>query len=811
MRILVVGQGGREHAIVRALNKSDKVEQVYCAPGNGGIARDAICLPIAEMDFAGLAAAAKEYAIDLTFVGPENPLFAGIVDYFIEQGLVIVGPNKLAAEIEGSKAFAKELMQKYNIPTGTYRSFNSSNAAKKYLQEVGAPIVIKADGLAAGKGVIVAHKLDEAFTAVDQMLEDKAFGAAGERILIEEFLTGEELTVMAFVDGETVLPMEPAQDHKAVYDNDLGPNTGGMGAYSPVPQMSKALLKQVYDEILVPTAKGMVAEGRPFKGILYAGLMITAEGIKVIEFNARFGDPETQVVLPRLKTDLVDILVAMNQGSLADIKLSWDSRATVAIVMASAGYPGSYEKGKPISIDELPEGTELYIAGAEVAPGNALVTSGGRVLSLTALGENIKGAQELAYQGISKIDFAGAHYRTDIANKAIKEADTSNIHELVINGKRILLIGTAHVSHNSVEEVKNVIEFVRPDTVAVELCDSRYQTIENKATWENMDIVKVIKTKQTTLLLVNLILSAYQKRMAKQLGIQAGQEMIQGIESAKEIGANLVLADRRIDITFKRILGNLTAWDKIKFMFQLIISVFIDEEITAADVERLKSEDMLDSALNELSTAMPSLKVPLVDERDTYLAQKIREAPGETIVAVLGAAHLPGVLQQIKVDNDLEQLVALPPKKKTGKIVAWAIPVLIIGIIVATFIINRDAGVQQIISWVLWNGTLAGLGGLIMLAHPLTILTAFAVAPISSLNPLFAAGWAAGAVEFFVRKPHVKDFENIAQDASTLKGFWKNRVIRVLMVAVFVNIGSVVGTIIGGTDVVRIFIENLGS
>lgn len=826
MRILVVGRGGREHAIVRALNKSNKVEQVYCAPGNGGIARDAICLPLSEMDFAGLAAAVKEQKIDLTFVGPEDPLFAGIVDYFAEEGLAIVGPNKLAAEIEGSKSFAKELMQKYGIPTGAYRSFDSSSAAKEYLQEVGAPIVIKADGLAAGKGVIVAMDLDEAEAAVDQMMEDKAFGAAGERVLIEEFLVGEELTVMAFVDGETVLPMEAAQDHKAAYDNDLGPNTGGMGAYSPVPQMSKELLTQAYDEILLPAAKGMVAEGRPFKGILYAGLMITESGIKVIEFNARFGDPETQVVLPRLKTELLDILLAMDKGNLAEIELSWDPRAAVAVVMASAGYPGSYEKGKTITIGQLPADTELFIAGAKEqevedrdnGTQTELVTSGGRVLALTALGENIKEAQELAYQAIEQIDFAGAHYRADIANKAIRAGEpavlsnpleSDHVHELMLDGKRIIIIGTAHVSKNSVEEVKNIIEYVQPDSVAVELCESRYQTIVNKSSWEKMDIVKVIKQKQTTLLLTNLILSSYQKRMANQLGIQAGQEMIQGIESAEAIGAELVLADRKIDVTFRRILGNLSAWDKIKFMAQLVISLFMDEEITAEDVERLKSGDMLDSALNELSTAMPSLKVPLVDERDKYIAQKLREAPGETVVAVLGAAHLPGVLREIHTDNDIQKLVTLPPKKKTGRIIAWIIPILIIGVIVATFIINKDAGMQQLLTWVLWNGSLAALGGLIMLAHPLTILSAFLVAPLSSINPLFAAGWVAGIVEFFMRKPSVKDFENIGEDASTLKGFWSNRVIRILMVVVFVNIGSVAGTIIGGTDVVRIFIENL--
>lgn len=387
---------------------------------------------------------------------------------------------------------------------------------------------------------------------------------------------------------------------------------------------------------------------------------------------------------------------------------------------------------------------------------------------------------------------------------------SNNVHELEVDGKKIIFIGTAHVSKSSVEEVKEIIESVRPDTVAVELCESRFHAIENKNAWENTDIVKVIREKKTTVFLMNLILSSYQKRMAKQLGIQAGQEMIQGIESAKEIGAELVLADRNIDVTFKRILGNLSFWDKTKLVGQLILGIFIDDEITEEDVERLKTEDMLDSALSELSAAMPNLKVPLLDERDKYLAQKIREAPGETVVAVLGAAHMQGVLREVMKDNDLKELVVIPPKKKTGKIIGWGIPIIILGIIITTFIINKDAGQQQLLSWILWNGSLAAIGGIIIWAHPLSILTAFAFAPISSLNPLFAAGWAAGLVEFFLRKPNVKDFEDISEDMNTLKGFWHNRVIRILLVVVFVNLGSVAGTIIGGTDVVRIFLDNLG-
>ncbi len=419
MNILIVGQGGREHAIVQSLKKSSKVEKVYCAPGNGGIKRDVICLAIKENDFQGLVDAVEKYEIDITFVGPENPLLDGIVDYFTEQGLLIVGPNRLAAEIEGSKSFAKELMKEYNIPSGEYQVFDSAEKAIAYVKEKGTPIVIKADGLAAGKGVIVAHKLEEALNAINDMMNNKVFGQAGEKIVIEEYLEGEELTVMAFVDGETVLPMVPAQDHKPAFDNDLGPNTGGMGAYSPVPQMNKVLLEEVYNTILKPIANAMVIEGRPFRGILYAGLMITNKGIKVIEFNARFGDPETQVVLPRLKTDLADILLAICSGSLDTIKLEWNDKSAVCVVMASSGYPGNYPKGLPIKINQLPEGTQVFIAGAE-DQGGQLVTSGGRVLGVTSLGDNIKEAKERAYIGIGEISFDGAHFRKDIANKAIR-------------------------------------------------------------------------------------------------------------------------------------------------------------------------------------------------------------------------------------------------------------------------------------------------------------------------------------------------------------------------------------------------------
>lgn len=384
-----------------------------------------------------------------------------------------------------------------------------------------------------------------------------------------------------------------------------------------------------------------------------------------------------------------------------------------------------------------------------------------------------------------------------------------NIQELDLDGKKIILIGTAHVSKHSAEEVKEVIEREKPDSVCVELCQSRYNSMYNKEKEENKDIIKIIKDKKVTLFLVNLILSSYQKKMAKQLGVSPGQEMIQGVESAKEVDAKLVLADRNIDVTFKRIIGNLGFWQKMKMVVELIFGMFSNEEITEEELEELKSGDMLDSALSELTKAMPKLKVPLVDERDKYLAQKIKEAPGEKVVAVLGAAHLPGIKIEIHNDNDLRELTKLPKKKHTGKIIGWSIPIIILSLIIYTFIENKDAGLQQLQSWILWNGSLSAIGALIVRSHPLSILTAFVIAPLSSLNPLFAAGWFAGLCEVFVRKPNVKDFEDLSEDILSLKGFWNNRVTHILLVVIFVNIGSVLGTLIGGSDIVKIFFNNL--
>ena len=423
MKVLIIGQGGREHALVRSVKKSAKVEQVYCAPGNGGIEKDAICLAIKELDFEGLATAVEQYGIDLTIVGPEQPLINGIVDYFQAKNLPIIGPTKIGAQMEGSKAFAKELMKRYQIPTAKYEVFEDKKAALNYVHQIGVPIVIKADGLAAGKGVVVALEIEEALQAIHNMMEEQQFGEAGRKVVIEEFLQGEELTVLSFVDGSTVIPMQPAQDHKPVFDGDKGPNTGGMGAYSPVPHIKMELLDQILVDIIQPTVNALVKEGIHYRGILYTGLMLTENGPKVIEYNARFGDPETQVILPRLETDLIDVFMAMNDSRLNTVDLKWKEQSAVCVVMSSEGYPLDYEKGKHIFFEELPVGTDVFIAGA-VNRGGSLVTSGGRVLSVTALEKDITKAKELAYAGIDCISFTGAHYRTDIADKAIAKMVT---------------------------------------------------------------------------------------------------------------------------------------------------------------------------------------------------------------------------------------------------------------------------------------------------------------------------------------------------------------------------------------------------
>lgn len=421
MRIMVIGGGGREHAIVWALAKSDKVKQIYCAPGNAGIAELAECVPIPVNRFADLIAFANDHAVDLVVVGPDDPLADGIVDAFEEQNIPTFGPRKNAAEIEGSKIFMKNLLKKYDIPTAKYETFTDHAGALAYLREQSAPIVVKADGLAAGKGVTVAYSIEEAENALHDMMVDKVFGESGGQVVIEEFLEGQEMSILAFVDGETVRAMVPAQDHKPVYDDDKGPNTGGMGTYSPLPHIDPALVEDAIENIIKPTAKAMVSEGRPFRGVLFAGLMITKDGVKAIEFNARMGDPETQVVLPRLKTDLVDIILAALNGRLDQLDIAWSDEAAVCVIAASGGYPASYPKGLVIEGLEAAkaQGALVFHAGTADKDGQ-IVTNGGRVLGIVGRGRDIAEARARAYEAVSAIHFEGMHVRTDIAAKALR-------------------------------------------------------------------------------------------------------------------------------------------------------------------------------------------------------------------------------------------------------------------------------------------------------------------------------------------------------------------------------------------------------
>ncbi|TYP69601.1 phosphoribosylamine--glycine ligase [Paenibacillus methanolicus] len=421
MRVLVIGGGGREHAIVWALSKSEKVKQIFCAPGNAGIAELAECAPIPVNRFDDLITYTKDNAIDLVFVGPDDPLADGIVDAFEAHNIPVYGPRKNAAEIEGSKIFMKDLLRKYNIPTAKYETFTDHETALAYLREQSAPIVVKADGLAAGKGVTVAYSIEEAEKALHDMMVDKVFGQSGGSVVIEEFLQGQEMSILAFVDGETVRAMVPAQDHKPVYDDDKGPNTGGMGTYSPLPHIDPALVEDAIENIIKPTAKAMVSEGRPFRGVLFAGLMITPNGVKTIEFNARMGDPETQVVLPRLKTDLLDIVLASLNGRLDQLEIEWSDEAAVCVIAASEGYPASYPKGRVITGLEAAkaQGALVFHAGTALTDGE-IVTNGGRVLGIVGLGRDIAEARARAYEAVSAIHFEGMHARTDIAAKALR-------------------------------------------------------------------------------------------------------------------------------------------------------------------------------------------------------------------------------------------------------------------------------------------------------------------------------------------------------------------------------------------------------
>lgn len=385
---------------------------------------------------------------------------------------------------------------------------------------------------------------------------------------------------------------------------------------------------------------------------------------------------------------------------------------------------------------------------------------------------------------------------------------SENIHRIEMDGRQIILIGTAHVSKKSADEVKELIEAEQPDTVCVELCQSRFQAIQDAERWKNTDIVKIIKQGQSLVLLINLIMSAYQKRLAKQFGINPGQEMIQGIESAKEIGATLSLIDRDIQTTMRRLWRGLGFWGKGKLFYQLIVSLVDDEqEISEEELERMKSEDMLISVLNELSGSFPALKSVIVDERDKYLAQKIKETTGDKVVAVLGAAHIPGIKRELEQDNDLEELSKVPPTSKTTKILGWSVPLLILLMIILTFSVDQASGLDQIVSWILWTGALASIGSMLAFAHPLSILVAFLAAPISALSPLLAAGWFSGLAEAMIKKPNVQDFENLSEDVISVKGFWRNKVTHILLVVVLTNLGSTFGTFIGGVDVLKKFVN----
>jgi phosphoribosylamine---glycine ligase len=423
MKVLVVGAGGREHALAWKISQSDKVEKVYCTPGNAGISHDAECLTVQADDLEGIVSIAEQKKVGLVMVGPEVPLTMGITDMLEEKGIPVFGCSRKAAELEGSKAFSKELMKKYNIPTSEFGVFDDPEKAKQFAKDFQGKLVVKADGLAAGKGVIVCDNLDEAVLAIENIMEKREFGEAGDKIVLEERLFGEEASFLAFTDGETVLPMASSQDHKAIFDGDKGPNTGGMGAYTPAPVVSAKLHDEIMETIMIPTVKAMHDMGRPYKGVLYAGVMVTEKGPMVLEFNARFGDPETQPLMFRMKSDIVDFLMAcaIPDGSLKDMEMKWKD-PTVTVVMAADGYPGSYKKGFEISgIDNANKLDETYVfhAGTAMKDGK-LVTSGGRVLGVTSCGKDIEAAINNAYKAVDKISWEGAYCRKDIGQKALK-------------------------------------------------------------------------------------------------------------------------------------------------------------------------------------------------------------------------------------------------------------------------------------------------------------------------------------------------------------------------------------------------------
>lgn len=421
MDILVIGSGGREHAICWALSKSKRQPKLYCAPGNAGISQLAQSVDIKGEDIAGLVKWCKDHKPGLVVIGPEVPLCLGLADELVKEGFQVFGPSKAGAQMEGSKDFTKKLLLDNHIPTAKAATFTDHEKALAYVRSQGAPIVVKADGLAAGKGVTVCEAIGQAELALEEAMKKKVFGEAGSKVVIEEFLKGEEASILAFVDGETIVPMVSAQDHKRVFDGDKGPNTGGMGAYSPAPVVTEKMNAEILEKILKPTVAALKRMGIVYKGVLYAGLMITQEGPKVIEYNCRFGDPETQVVLPRLQTDFVNVCMAVAQGKLSHLKVEWDQRPAACVVMASEGYPGAYPKGKTIDgLEKAAKHADSYVfhAGTAMA-GDKTVTSGGRVLCVTGLGTTIKEALDHAYQTVGEIHFEGAHFRKDIGWRAL--------------------------------------------------------------------------------------------------------------------------------------------------------------------------------------------------------------------------------------------------------------------------------------------------------------------------------------------------------------------------------------------------------
>jgi len=423
MNILIVGSGGREHVLAWKIAQSSHVDKLYCAPGNGGIAELCKCVDIEVTNFKALASFARKKNIDLTVVGPEKPLALGIVDYFRERNLTIFGPDKSSAEIEASKSFAKFIMKKYNVPTADYKFFTSYNEAQEGIHSMTPPFVLKADGLAAGKGVIICDNRNDAYNALDMIMKEKKFGKAGDKVIIEEFIEGEEASVLAITDGKDFVLLPNSQDHKNIFEGDTGPNTGGMGAYAPAPVIDDRMLNVVKNKIITPVIEGMQKEGRPYKGVLYAGLIITSKGPKVLEFNCRFGDPESQAVLPLVDSDIVELFISSINNNISNYQLQILRKAAVCVIMASGGYPGNYEKGmliKGIADVNKEDDVIVFHAGTQ-KKGKNIITSGGRVLGVTAIDESVKNAIDKVYKAVGKITFNGAYYRKDIGYKALKQ------------------------------------------------------------------------------------------------------------------------------------------------------------------------------------------------------------------------------------------------------------------------------------------------------------------------------------------------------------------------------------------------------